>query len=326
MAGASSAVQSKRELGKATRDAFGRALEALGAEHTDLVIVDADVSNSTRTEWFGKKYPDRFFNIGIAESNLVGVAGGLASAGKMSLIASFAAFVTCNAYDQLRMSVAYPRLNVKVVGSHAGISIGEDGASQMGIEDVSLTCSLPGFVVIVPADDVSTHAATAAMLQYKGPVYLRVGRPEVPRIYTEGKAPFTIGKANQLRDGADVTLIANGLMVAPTLDAAEALAAEGIKARVLDMHTVKPIDVDALRAAAEQTGALVVAEEHLAHGGLGSVVAMNVAEIKPVPIRYVNLGDQFGESGSPDALIEKYGMTAANVIKAAKAAIDAKKS
>lgn len=326
MAGASSAVQSKRELGKATRDAFGRALEALGAEHTDLVVVDADVSNSTRTEWFGKKYPDRFFNIGIAESNLVGVAGGLASAGKMSLIASFAAFVTCNAYDQLRMSVAYPRLNVKVVGSHAGISIGEDGASQMGIEDVSLTCSLPGFVVLVPADDVSAHAATAAMLQYKGPVYLRVGRPEVPRIYTEGNVPFTIGKANQLRQGTDVTLIANGLMVAPTLDAAEALAAEGINARVLDMHTVKPIDLDALRAAAEQTGALVVAEEHMAHGGLGSVVAMNVAEIKPVPIRYVNLGDQFGESGSPDALIEKFGMTAANVIKAAKAAIAAKKS
>ncbi|AGA27618.1 transketolase family protein [Singulisphaera acidiphila] len=326
MAGASSAVQSKRELGKATRDAFGRALEALGAEHTDLVVVDADVSNSTRTEWFGKKYPDRFFNIGIAESNLVGVAGGLASAGKMSLIASFAAFVTCNAYDQLRMSVAYPRLNVKVVGSHAGISIGEDGASQMGIEDVSLTCSLPGFVVLVPADDVSAQAATAAMLQYKGPVYLRVGRPEVPRIYTEGNVPFTIGKANQLRQGTDVTLIANGLMVAPTLDAAEALAAEGINARVLDMHTVKPIDLDALRAAAEQTGALVVAEEHMAHGGLGSVVAMNVAEIKPVPIRYVNLGDQFGESGTPDALIEKFGMTAANVIKAAKAAVAAKKS
>lgn len=325
MAGASSAIQSKRELGKATRDAFGRALEALGAEHADLVVVDADVSNSTRTEWFGKKYPDRFFNIGIAESNLVGVAGGLASSGKMSLIASFAAFVTCNAYDQLRMSVAYPRLNVKVVGSHAGISIGEDGASQMGIEDVSLTCSLPGFVVLVPADDVSAQAATAAMLQYKGPVYLRVGRPEVPRIYTEGQVPFTIGKANQLRQGTDVTLIANGLMVAPTLDAAEALAAEGINARVLDMHTVKPIDVDALRAAAEETGALVVAEEHLAHGGLGSVVAMNVAEIKPVPIRYVNLGDQFGESGSPDALIEKYGMTAANVIKAAKAAVTAKK-
>src|SRR3954454_1026301 len=190
------ATQAKRPMGKATRDAFGRALEALGTKHTDLVVVDADVSNSTRTEWFGKKYPDRFFNIGIAESNLVGIAGGLASAGKTSLIASFAAFITCNAYDQLRMSVAYPHLNVKVVGSHAGISIGEDGASQMGIEDVSLACSLPGFVVIVPADEASTKAATAALLQYRGPVYLRVGRPDVPKVYPAAGAPFTIGKAN----------------------------------------------------------------------------------------------------------------------------------
>ena len=323
MAGASSAIATKRELGKATRDAFGRALEALGEQFPNLVVVDADVSNSTRTEWFGKKHPDRFFNIGIAESNLVGIAGGLASAGKTSLVASFAAFVTCNAYDQLRMSVAYPHLDVKVVGSHAGISIGEDGASQMGIEDVSLMCSLPGFVVLVPADDESAKAATKAMLDYKGPVYLRVGRPDVPRVYS-GAAPFTIGKANQLRDGKDVTLIANGLMVAPSLDAAETLAAEGINARVLDMHTVKPIDRDALRRAAEETGALVVAEEHLAHGGLGSVVAMNVAELKAVPIRYVNLGDQFGESGAPDELIEKYGMTADNVVQAARAAVGAK--
>jgi transketolase len=324
MAGASSAVQSKREIGKATRDAFGRALEALGADYPDLVVVDADVGNSTRTEWFGKKFPDRFFNIGIAESNLVGIAGGLASAGKTSLISSFAAFITCNAYDQLRMSVAYPHLNVKVVGSHAGISIGEDGASQMGIEDVSLTCSLPGFVVIVPADEESARAATKAMLDYKGPVYLRVGRPAVPRIYP-ANAPFTIGKANTLRDGTDITLIANGLLVAPALDAAEALAAQGVNARVLDMHTVKPIDRDALKTAAEQTGAFVVAEEHLAHGGLGSVVAMAAAEIKPVPIRYVNVGDKFGESGAPDALIEKYGLTAGNIVEAARAALAAKK-
>ena len=224
MAGASSALQTKRELGKATRDAFGRALEALGADHPDVVVVDGDVGNSTRTEWFGKKYPDRFFNIGIAESNLVGVAAGLAASGKTSVIASFAAFIMCNAYDQLRMSVAYPGLNVKVVGSHAGISIGEDGASQMGIEDVALACALPGFVVIVPADDLSTHAATAAMLEYQGPVYLRVGRPEVPRIYAGNAAPFTIGKANTLRDGSDLTIVANGLMVAPALDAAETLA------------------------------------------------------------------------------------------------------
>jgi transketolase len=326
MAGASSAIASKRELGKATRDAFGRALEALGADHPNVVVVDADVSNSTRTEWFGKKFPDRFFNIGIAESNLVGVAAGLASSGKTSVIASFAAFITCNAYDQLRMSVAYPGLDVKVVGSHAGISIGEDGASQMGIEDVSLACSLPGFVVIVPADEESTKAATAAMLAYHGPVYLRVGRPDVPHVYTGGPAPMEIGKANQLLNGSDVTIVANGLMVAPALDAAEILAGEKIKARVLDMHTVKPIDRAALEAAARETGALVVAEEHLAHGGLGSVVAMTIAEIKPVPVRFVNLGDQFGESGAPDLLIEKFGLTAANVAAAARAAIAAKKA
>jgi len=324
MAGAGSALKSKRELGKATRDAFGRALEALGADYPDLVVVDADVGNSTRTEWFGQKYPDRFFNIGISESNLVGIAGGLASAGKMSLIASFAAFITCNAYDQLRMSVAYPHLNVKVVGTHAGISIGEDGASQMGIEDVALACALPGFVVIVPADEPSAKAATKAMLDHKGPVYLRAGRVDVPKVYTDGPAPFTIGKANQLRQGSDVTLVANGLMVAAALDAADTLAALGVQARVLDMHTVKPIDGDALKAAAVETGALVVAEEHLAHGGLGSVVAMAVAALKPVPIRYVNLGDQFGESGAPDALLEKYGMTAARVVEAAQAAIAAK--
>lgn len=325
MAGASSAIQSKREIGKATRDAFGRALEALGADYPSLVVVDADVGNSTRTEWFGHKHPDRFFNIGIAESNLVGVAAGLAASGKTSLIASFAVFLTCNAYDQLRMSVAYPGLDVKVVGSHAGISIGEDGASQMGIEDVALAGSLPGFVVIVPADEESTKAATAAMLEHKGPVYLRLGRPEVPKIYQPGSTEFKIGKANTLRQGTDLTIVANGLMVAPALDAAEALAAEGVQARVLDMHTVKPIDSDALTAAAAETGAIVVAEEHLAHGGLGSVVAMEVAERRPVPIRFVNLGDTFAESGSPDGLIEKYGLTADKVVEAARAAVAAKR-
>jgi len=325
MAGAATAVQSKRELGKATRDAFGRALEALGADHPEIVVVDADVSNSTRTEWFGKKYPDRFFNMGIAESNLVGIAGGLAGAGKTSVIASFAAFITCNAFDQLRMAVAYPHQNVKVVGSHAGISIGEDGASQMGIEDVALACALPGFVVIVPADEASTRAATAAMIAYKGPVYLRVGRPEVPKIYPDDHPPFTIGKANTLRPGRDLTIVANGLMVAAALDAAEALASSGIQARVLDMHTVKPIDRDALTAAARETGALVVAEEHLAHGGLGSVVAMTVSEIAPVPIRYVNIGDQYGESGAPDQLLEKFGLTAAKVAEAARACVQAKR-
>jgi transketolase len=322
MAGASSALKSQREMGKATRDAFGRALEALGSD-TRIVVLDGDVGNSTRTEWFGQKYPDRFFNVGIAESNLVGVAAGLAASGKISVIASFAAFVTCNGFDQLRMSVAYPHLNVKVVGSHAGISIGEDGASQMGIEDVALACALPGFVVIVPADDASTKAATAAMLKHDGPVYLRVGRPDVPRVYTD-TVPLEIGKANVLRDGSDLTIVAAGLLVAPALDAAETLAGEGIRARVLDSHTIKPIDRAAIQAAASETGALVVAEEHLAHGGLGSAVAMTVALTHPVPIRFVNLGDRFAESGAPEELLEKYGLTAGKIAEAARSAVAAK--
>ena len=324
MAGASSALQSNRPLGKATRDAFGRALEAFGAAHPNVVVVDADVSNSTRTEWFGKKHPDRFFNIGIAESNLVGVAAGLASSGKTSLIASFAAFIMCNAYDQLRMSVAYPGLDVKVVGSHAGISIGEDGASQMGIEDVALACALPGFVVLVPADDTSATALTKAMLEYEGPVYLRVGRPDVPRIYPEGTS-LSIGKANVVRPGKDVTIVANGLMVATALDAADKLASEGIDARVIDVHTVKPLDRHAIETAARETGAFVVAEEHLAHGGLGSSVAMALAETHPVPIRYVNLGDQFGESGTPEGLLQKYGLTDEHVAEAARQSVKAKR-
>ena len=325
MAGASSALESKRPAGKATRDAFGRALEALGADHPNVVVVDADVSNSTRTEWFGKKYPDRFFNVGIAESNMVGVAAGLASSGKTALVSSFAAFIMCNAYDQIRMSVAYPGLDVKIVGSHAGISIGEDGASQMGIEDVALACALPDFVVLVPADDTASTSLTRAMFEHKGPVYLRVGRPDVPRIYPEG-TKLTIGKANVVRPGKDVTIIANGLMVGSALDAADLLAEQGIDARVVDMHTVKPLDRATVEAAARETGAIVVAEEHLSHGGLGSVVAMAVAELHPVPIRYVNVGDQFGESGTPEGLLEKYGLTADRVAEATHAAIKAKKA
>src|SRR3954463_6137765 len=225
------------KLGKSVREAFGLALAELGAEHPDIVVVDGDVHNSTRTEHFAKKFPDRFFNVGIAESNLVGVAGGLASSGKRAWLASFAAFVMCNAYDQLRMSVAFPNLDVKVVGTHAGISIGEDGPSQMGIEDVSLACSLPNFTVVVPADEPSTHKAVQALARIKTPAYLRAGRPKVPVVYPDG-CDFRLGKAIQLRDGKDLTVIANGLMVAPALEAAEQLAGTGVQARVLDMHTV----------------------------------------------------------------------------------------
>lgn len=311
------------KMGKATREAFGQALAALGGEHNDIVVVDGDVGNSTRVEIFGKKYPERFFNVGIAESNLVGVAAGLASSGKRAWLASFAAFVMCNAYDQLRMSVAYPNLDVKVVGTHCGISIGEDGASQMGIEDISLACSLPGFTVVVPADEPSMHAAVKALAGIQTPAYLRAGRPNVPVIYPDG-VDFHLGKAVQLRDGKDITIIANGLLVAPALKAAEQLAADGIQARVLDMHTVKPLDEAAVIAAAKDTGRILVAEEHLLHGGLGSVVSMCVSQNHPVPMDFIGIHDTFGESGTPEELIHKYGMTAENVVKHAKALVGKK--
>jgi transketolase len=305
------------QMGKSTREAFGQALAALGGEHSDIVVVDGDVNNSTRTELFAKKFPERFFNVGIAESDMVGVAAGLASSGKRAWCSSFAVFVMCNAYDQLRMSVAFPNLDVKVVGTHAGISIGEDGPSQMGIEDVSLACSLPNFTVVVPADEPSTHAAVKALAAIKTPAFLRAGRPNVPVVYPNG-CDFRLGKANRLRDGKDLTIIANGLMVAAALQAADTLAGQGVQARVLDMHTVKPCDDAAVLAAAKETGRIVVAEEHLAHGALGSAVAMSAARQQPVPMRFVNLGDRFAESGKPEELLEKYGLTANDIVKAAK--------
>jgi len=305
------------KMGKSVREAFGMALAALGESNPDIVVVDGDVHNSTRTDFFAKKFPDRFFNVGIAESNLVGIAGGLASSGKRAWLASFAAFVMCNAYDQLRMSVAFPCLDVKVVGTHAGISIGEDGPSQMGIEDVSLACSLPNFTVVVPADEPSTHKAVEAMGQIRTPAYLRAGRPNVPIVYENG-CDFALGKAIKLRDGNDLTIIANGLMVAAALEAAETLAKQGKQARVLDMHTVKPLDDAAVLAAARETGRIVAAEEHLAHGGLGSAVAMSAARQHPVPMRFVNLGDTFAESGKPEELLAKYHLTAADIVAAAQ--------
>jgi transketolase len=308
---------SGHQLGAAPRDAFGDALKRLGATHPEVVVVDADVGNSTRTEPFIKAYPDRSFNVGIAESNLVGVASGLAACGKTPVIASFACFLMCNAYDQLRMSVAFPGLNVKFAGTHAGISIGEDGPSQMGIEDVALACALPGVKVVVPADGPSAEKATAAMLAENGPTYLRLARGKAAVVHP-GEWNFEIGKAVQLRDGDDATIIANGLMVAAALDAAVELAKVGLSVRVLDMHTVKPIDEQAIIRAANQTRAIVVAEEHLAHGGLGSVVAMVVSRAAPVPMADVNIGDCFAESGDPQGLIEKYGLTSDAIVTAVR--------
>ena len=302
--------------GAATREAFGEALAELGSDER-IVVVDGDVNNSTFTNHFAKKYPERFFNAGIAESNMVGIASGLAGSGKIPVAASFSIFLMANAYDQIRMSIAFPNQNVKLVGSHAGISIGEDGPSQMAIEDIALACALPGFTVIVPADGASAAAATKAMIEREGPTFLRCGRPKCPVIY-DGDFDFQIGKANQLRDGDDVAIIANGIMVAMALDAAEGLAEQGIQARVIDMHTVKPVDAEAIERAANETKAIVVAEEHLAHGGLGSIVSMVVAERAPTRMAFVDVGDTYATSGKPDELLVQYGLTPDAILDAAQ--------
>jgi len=306
-------------MGKATRDAFGEALKELGSENRNIVVVDGDVGNSTRTEYFLEAFPDRFFQMGIAESNMVSVASGLAAAGKSPLVASFAVFLLDNAYDQIRMGIAFPNLNVKLVGSHSGISIGEDCPSQMAIEDIALATEFPNFTVLVPADEPSTRAATRAMFDHQGPVYLRTGRPKVPVIYNGNGTgvPFEIGKANQLRDGNDLTIIACGIMVAAALEAAEELRQQGIEARVFDMHTIKPLDQAAVERAAAETGAIVTAEEHLLEGGLGAAVARCVVEKKPVPVEFVGIRDTYAQSGSPEQLLEAYGLTPANIVESA---------
>lgn len=304
-----------RPLGAPTRDAFGEALCELGGMNENLVVVDGDVGNSTRTEYFGKEYPERFFNVGIAESNLVGVASGLAAAGKDVVAASFACFLLGNAYEQIRMSVTFPQLGVKLVGSHSGISIGEDGPSQMAIEDIALATSFPGMTVVVPADAPSTRAATLSLFNVDGPVYLRTGRAKAPLVYPEN-GNFTIGRANELRPGTDLTIIACGLMVSAALDAAEALDGQGISARVLDMHTIKPMDAAAIERAAAETGAIVTAEEHLLDGGLGAAVARVVTRSRPVPMEFVSLPDRYAESGAPQALLEKYGLTPDHIVQA----------
>lgn len=307
-------------LGKATRDAYGEMLRDLGREHEDIVVLDADLAKSTKSALFGEAFPERFLNVGIQEANMVGMAGGLASAGKVPFISSFACFVILKGFDQLRMAVAYPKLNVKVVGSHGGISPGEDGASQQSVEDVALACSLPGFVVCVPCDEHQMRAATRAAYEHDGPVYIRSGRPKAPLVYDATPTDFAFGRATRLRDGGDVTIVANGLMVAAALVAADQLAADGIAARVVDMATVKPLDEEELHAAAVDTGAIVTAEEHLIHGGLGARVAQAVARLQPVPMEFVGLHDTYAESGDPGKLLEKYGLTADRIAAAARRA------
>jgi transketolase len=308
-------------MGKATRDAYGEALRDLGRDHPEIVVLDADLAKSTKSATFGEAFPDRFFNVGIQEANLVGMAGGLASCGKVPFISSFAAFVILKGFDQLRMAVSYPRLNVKVVGSHGGISIGEDGASQQSVEDVALACALPHFVVCVPSDEHQMRAVVRAAWEHDGPVYIRSGRPKAPLVYDATPEGFTFGKATRVREGSDITIIANGLMVAASLVAADALAADHISARVVDMATVKPLDEDEVRAAAAETGAIVVAEEHLLHGGLGARVAQAVCRLHPVPMEFVGIDDTYAESGDPEALMRKYGLTSDRVVAAARSVL-----
>lgn len=318
-------VKAKIELkmGAATREAFGRTLVELGKENPNVVAVDADLSKSTMTHYFAKEFPNRFFSCGIAEANMVALAAGLASAGKIPFAASFACFLLNKGFEQLRVTAAYSRTNVKAVGTHAGISIGEDGPSQMAIEDLALACALPGFVVVSPADEVATKALMRLIVAHDGPVYMRTGRLKVPVIYAPDQK-FEIGKAIEVIEGTDVTLISHGLMVAECVRAQEMLEAEGVSARVLDMHTIKPLDRDAIVKASRETGAIVVAEEHLVDSGLGVRVAQVLTETEPCPVEFLGLTD-YAESGSPEALLEKYGMNGKTVAATARRVLGRKR-
>jgi transketolase len=312
-------TKAKFELkpGPATREAFGRTLVELGRENKDVVVVDADLSKSTMTTYFAKEFPDRFFSCGIAEANMVGVGAGLAMAGKIPFVASFSVFAMNKGFEQMRIGAAYGRSNLKVVGTHSGISIGEDGPSQMSVEEIGLACSLVGFVVMAPADEASTKALVRAAAVYNGPVFIRTGRPKALMVYGADQK-FEIGKSVEVVEGKDVAIIANGLLVAQSILAAEALEAEGISARVIDMHTAKPLDRDAISRAAAETGAIVVAEEHLVDTGLGVRVAQVVAETHPCAMEFVGIHDRYAESGQPEELLEKYGLVARDVAAAAR--------
>ncbi len=307
----------EKKLGLATRDAYGKVLVELGKSHPNLVVMDADLSKSTKSADFGVKFPERFFNVGIMEANMTGVASGLAASGKIPFISSFATFLISKNYDQMRMSIAFPNLNVKLVGSHGGISVGEDGASQMSIEDIALVSTLPNFTAMIPSDQYATEALVRQAADHVGPVYIRTCRPKAPIVHNE-KTEFKIGKAVSLRKGKDVTIIANGLLVFEALQAAEDLAKQGIDASVVDMHTAKPLDEELLKAEAKRTGHLVVAEEHQIWGGLGSAVARFVSSHTPCKIEYVAIQDTFAESGKPDELLDKYGLRAVNIVSAVK--------
>ena len=311
------------KMGVATREAYGQALVELGKKNPNVVALDADLAKSTFSAKFQKEFPDRFFTCGIAEANMVGIAGGLALSGKLPFASSFAVFLCDKGYDQLRMCVAYPGVNAKFVGSHGGISIGEDGPSQQAVEDYAIMCALAGFVVLSPSDEFCARALVHRMAEHVGPVYMRTGRAKAPIIYGANDT-FEIGKAKQHGDGRDAAIVACGFEVGFALQAQAALAEEGIKVRVLDMHTIKPIDEAAIAQAAKECGAIVSAEEHLLDGGLGSQVARAVAKTHPVPMEFVGVRNTYAESATPEQLMEKYELTAPFIANAVRAVLKRK--
>lgn len=302
----------------ATRDSYGQTLVELGAEHEDIVVLDADLAAATKTGMFKKAYPDRFIDCGIAESNMMGVAAGLAASGMVPFASSFAMFAAGRAYEQVRNSIGYPHLNVKIGATHAGISVGEDGATHQCNEDIALMRSIPGMVVINPSDDVEARAAVRAAYEHEGPVYLRFGRLAVPVINDRPDYKFELGKGVVLREGKDVTIIASGLPVNNCLEAAEKLAADGIDAKVINIHTIKPLDEELVVSAAKETGKVVTVEEHSVIGGLGSAVCDVLSEKAPTKVMKIGINDTFGESGPALELIKKYGLDAESIYEKIK--------
>jgi len=308
---------------KPARDGFGDGLLELCQTRDDVLVLDADVSKSTRTNWVGDRYPDRFFNMGISEQDMVGTAAGLALGGMVPFVATYGVFLSGRAWDQIRTTVCYNNLPVKFGGAHAGISVGPDGATHQALEDIAIMRVLPNMTVLAPCDSEEVRKATLAAASYPGPVYIRFGREPVP-VITDASSPFEIGKAVRLRDGGDVAIIACGAMVYQAMRAAKELARLGIEASVLNLHTIKPIDRDAVLSAARECRCVVTAEEHQISGGMGSAVAEVLASGCPVPVEFVGIRDCFGESGQPDELMEKYGLVARDIISAAQSAVSRK--
>jgi transketolase len=302
---------------EATRDAYGKILAELGAEYHDIVVLDADLSGSTKTSIFAKQFPERFFNMGIAEANMIGTAAGLAAAGKIPFVSTFAIFAAGRAWEQIRQSVAYPKANVKIVPTHGGVTVGEDGGSHQSVEDIAIMRAIPNMTVIVPADAAETRGAVKAAAAHKGPVYIRLGRNKVPAVF-DNDHQFIPGKGCEIRPGAEMTFITTGIMTSQALQASDLLAKEGIAARVVHIGTIKPLDQDLIIKAARETGAIVTAEEHSIIGGLGSAVSELLSEKCPVPVKRVGIHDRFGTSGKAEELLKYFGLTPDDLVEAAR--------